>query len=903
MSSAPRSPTRSRPSSSVAQSRSAHSPNRSRGGSSAASAANGTSNAASKKDPISRPGAYSVTQTTSGPAQVLRVQVPQGVRPGSEFTVQHARRSVRVRCPITSGPGKTLQITVPPEPIKERKRLIAAKLTAADGLGGGGCEEMTAEVVKSNEKRMEKYREWQKQQQISSKKEPQTTPTAAPPPPLPSINEQASKSPKREPPKQIQNSPSSTTKSSDRPKAFLVTIPPDIHPGMPFTIDVQGKRYVIPCPPDAGPGKKVKIVPPRSRANSSAGNNNNDSSTSVGNRSRANSAASVNTSNHSTAPNRSRADSSSSTGDLEEFSESSEMPIQQQPQPSKLQMFEVRVPAGVEPGQPFALLANGQRVLVTCPPNVQVGQKIRFNLPVTAQMVQNIQLQYENEKGSASGWCRTIRVSDLKFQWVRVTKHSGANEDSDESPSTLDESRRLLDVNAMNDFSFRKSAYGRHLTLLKGNDARLRTGILSWVPAKDATVDSKLVLHQKVLLSYADIAAIQQKPFADKLVWFEESLSKLLLIPWEEGHVKMYLRRTYLLQDSVDAIMALSRTQLRQRWRLEFVNEPAVDAGGVTREWFQLITEQIFDPNFGLWMSSANNQACSTINPTSEISCPSDHLIYFRFLGRMMGRALLDRQLIHGHLVRSLYKHILGWPITFDDLAAQDEEYYNSLHALTEMDEDTLEALCLDFTVTEELFGAHQTIDLVPNGADIDVTKDNLVEYLEANLRYHMLEHTRPQLTELLLGFFDVVPESVLTVFDSHELELILCGLPTIDMEDWEANTKYAGHFKDLEEKHKVVKWFWEVVRNDFDQEMKARLLQFVTGTSGVPSRGFSVLQGNDGNIKKFCLQGVEGGVHTYPRAHTCFNRLDLPLYQGKGELRSRLKTAITLSAVGFDMD
>jgi len=546
-----------------------------------------------------------------------------------------------------------------------------------------------------------------------------------------------------------------------------------------------------------------------------------------------------------------------------------------------MQMFEVRVPAGVEPGQPFALSANGQRVLVTCPPNVQVGQKIRFNLPVTQQMVQSIQLQYDNSnnKGSASGWYRTIRVSDLKFQWVRVTHHSNNDnkndiqyDNSSNAATTndavdIDKSRRLLDVNAMNDFEFTKSAYGRHLTLLKGNDARLRTGILSWVPAKDATVDSKLVLHQKVLLSYADIASIQSKPFSEKLVWFEESLAKLLLIPWEDGHVKMYLRRSHLLQDSVDAVMSLSRTQLRQRWRLEFAKEPAVDAGGLTREWFQLITQQLFDANFGLWLPSANNQACSTINPVSDVSCPNDHLVYYRFLGRVMGRALLDRQLIHGHLVRSLYKHILGWPITFDDLAAQDEDYTNSLRALTEMDAETLEGMCLDFTVTEELFGARQVVELVPGGADIEVTKSNLADYLEANLRYQMLERTRLQLTELLLGFFDVVPEPVLTVFDSHELELILCGLPTIDMDDWEANTKYSGKFKDKGADHNVVKWFWEIIRDDFDAELKARLLQFVTGTSGVPSRGFSVLQGNDGNIKKFCLQGVDVSVHGYPRA------------------------------------
>ena len=84
---------------------------------------------------------------------------------------------------------------------------------------------------------------------------------------------------------------------------------------------------------------------------------------------------------------------------------------------------------------------------------------------------------------------------------------------------------------------------------------------------------------------------------------------------------------------------------------------------------------------------------------------------------------------------------------------------------------------------------------------------------------------------------------------------------------------------------------------------MKARLLQFVTGTSGVPSRGFGVLQGNDGNIKKFAIHGVDRNVYVYPRAHTCFNRIDLPNYSSKKELYEKLKQAITMSAVGFDME
>merc|ERR1719446_1724518 len=211
--------------------------------------------------------------------------------------------------------------------------------------------------------------------------------------------------------------------------------------------------------------------------------------------------------------------------------------------------------------------------------------------------------------------------------------------------------------------------------------------------------------------------------------------------------------------------------------------------------------------------------------------------------------------------------------------------------------------MCLDFTVTEERMGARQEIDLCENGSMKEVTNDNLEQYLEANLKYRMLNRTKPQLTELLLGFFDVVPEAPLTVFDANELELILCGLPEIDMDDWQRNTNYSGSCEARGKSTPVVQWFWEIVKEDFDPEMRARLLQFVTGTSGVPSRGFSVLQGIDGNIKKFTVHGVDTNQYVYPRAHTCFNRIDLPLYSKKDELRERLKAAITLSGVGFDME
>lgn len=761
-----------------------------------------------------------MTRNATGPTQVFRVNVPPGVHPGTEFQVYAGTRVVRVRCPPDSRPGQSLQITIPPDPVVTQNLLGMAPLTAGEGAGGGGAVPMNGQTVAVNRNALERDESGRSLSDSPGGNDPAEEASShhAPPPP------------------------------PHQPAAYMVTVPPNVRPGMQFPVSVNAQQLMVTCPPNARPGVSVRIVPPpppvqgtsldrppepRQQAPSSSGNASNQTVTRT----------------------------------------------------ITTQMFEVVVPPGVRPGQPFTLIAGGQRVLVTCPNNAVPGQKIRFQLPVARQpsktkLIESVKLSYDGD----AGWSRTIRVTDMKFQWIRV----------DESGS------HAGGVDISKGFDIKHSAYVRKLSFLEGNDSRMRTGVLSLVPAGEAAVDSRIVVNNRDLVSYADIADAQGKTFDGKTAWFQETCSRLTS-DWDDGHMRINVRRSSLLHDSVDAVMSLGREDLRKIWRFEFIGEMGIDAGGLAREWFQLVTEQIFDPDRGLWLSGSGNQMCMRVNPASEVSCPEDHLIYFRFLGRVIGKALFDRQLVSGHMARHMYKHILGWPITFDDLELADEEYYKSLKQLTEIDDVSL--MCLDFTVTEETLGVKKEIELIPGGSDVEVTNENLPEYLEANLKYRMLDRIKPQLTELLLGFFDVIPEPLLTVFDFQELELLTCGLPEIDLDDWTRNTLYSGSFQRAGGKHQVCRWFWQVVREEFDRETQARLLQFVTGTSGVPSRGFSVLQGSDGNIRKFTIHGVEPGTLLYPRAHTCFNRIDLPLYKSKHDLHEKLKLAVTMLATGFDIE
>jgi len=508
------------------------------------------------------------------------------------------------------------------------------------------------------------------------------------------------------------------------------------------------------------------------------------------------------------------------------------------------------------------------------------------------------------------GWSRTTRITDMKFTWIRVDADGALQETSTYTQNGLD--------------VLNKMAYVRSLKFLKGNDERMRTGQLTLIHASDSSVASSIrrcdledpgglhnqtaaltVKQKEVVVGYADLTDVQtNKQFEEKVKWFQDTCRNKLMIPWEEGHLRIAVRRSNLLPDAVDAIMSLGPKDLRKVWRIDFLGEEGIDAGGLAKEFFEEVTREIFDADNGLWLTgNQENQMCMKINPASGVSCPEDHLVYFRFLGRMMGRALFGGYFVGGHMVQYMYKHILGWPVTFGDLENVDSELYNNLKSLMEMPEDQVEYIGYDFTATEEVLGVKKVVELVENGANIDLNGENRAEYLEAYLRYAMLDRIKLQVTELLLGFYDVVPETLLTVFDFQELELTLCGLPQIDIDDWKLNTLYTGIFEKDKESNVVCRWFWDVVRNDFDREMKARLLQFVTGSSGVPTRGFEVLQAGDGNIKKFTIQGVALKDAMYPRAHTCFNRIDLPNYKSKKDLAEKLRLAVSTSATGFYME
>lgn len=395
-------------------------------------------------------------------------------------------------------------------------------------------------------------------------------------------------------------------------------------------------------------------------------------------------------------------------------------------------------------------------------------------------------------------------------------------------------------------------------------------------------------------ISEQDLEILEQVaalPFKDKYAWFLEQTSALIK-PWEDGHLKMRVHRENILVESMEQLLGVQMEHIHMPLRIEFIGEVAIDAGGLEREWFALVTDRLFDETIGLFMCAHVDSLAYVINPNS-VEASADHLLYFRGAGRLLGRALLEGQLMKAHLALPVLKHLLGVPISFSDLEFYDMEVHKSLQWMKE--HDGVDALCLDFSVTNrKLNGEVEVLDLKENGRNIEVTDANKHEYVYLRLRHLMLDSFAEQLQHLMAGVFEVIPQELILVFDYQELELVLCGVPSIDVADWQAHTQVSDELPE-----EVLAWFWEIV-TAFSDEERARLLQFTTGSSRVPVQGFKALTSYDGRICHFTLKAVPFPENAYPRAHTCFNRIDLPVYKTKKEMEEVLSLVINMEVTGF---
>ncbi|XP_045785634.1 uncharacterized protein LOC123881104 isoform X3 [Maniola jurtina] len=408
--------------------------------------------------------------------------------------------------------------------------------------------------------------------------------------------------------------------------------------------------------------------------------------------------------------------------------------------------------------------------------------------------------------------------------------------------------------------------------------------IMSYVPATGCATAEPSPVASPAATRSTRAPAPQRRDFEAKLRAFYRKLESKGY-GQGPGKLKLHIRRDHLLEDAFRRIMSCSKKELQKgKLCVLWDGEEGLDYGGPSREFFFLLSRELFNPYYGLFEYSANDTYTVHVSPMSAFV--DNHHEWFRFSGRVLGLALVHGYLLEAWFTRALYRALLRLPPALEDVDALDAQFAASLRWLQSA--RCVSSLELTFAVSERLAdGRVLERELKTGGRDVPVTERNKKEYLEKLVRWRVERGVAEQSEWLVRGFHEVVDPRLVGAFDARELELVIAGAPELDVADWRNNTEYRGGYHDA---HPVILCFWQAI-DRFTNEQRLRLVQFVTGTSSIPYEGFSALRGSTGP-RRFCIERW-GRIESLPRAHTCFNRLDLPPYPTLQLLHEKLLLAV----------
>lgn len=353
------------------------------------------------------------------------------------------------------------------------------------------------------------------------------------------------------------------------------------------------------------------------------------------------------------------------------------------------------------------------------------------------------------------------------------------------------------------------------------------------------------------------------------------------------------ISRENILEDAYNSFNIVGerfKAKLSVTFTNEFGPEAGIDGGGITKEFLTSVSEEaIKSEKYSLFQANDKYE----LYPSTQIN--SEKLKYLYFLGKIVGKCIYDRVLIDVQFADFFLKKILNYSnhytSLFDDLQSLDSSLYQNLVKLLAMDADELAAIDLRFELTDTSSGANRTIELIPNGSNIKVKKENVLKYLVLIADFKLNKTLFKQTSAFHRGLSVMIAPHWMEMFNSGELQMLISGGgKDVDLADLKDNTEYGGF--SLEDP--TIQYFWEILA-EFEPEQRLSFLKFVTSVPQAPLQGFSTLE------PRFGIRNTGSDVTRLPTASTCVNLLKLPNYGDKELLRQKLLYAINAGA-GFDL-
>lgn len=347
----------------------------------------------------------------------------------------------------------------------------------------------------------------------------------------------------------------------------------------------------------------------------------------------------------------------------------------------------------------------------------------------------------------------------------------------------------------------------------------------------------------------------------------------------------------------MQALQQAAPADLQRQIKIVFQGEEGQDAGGVSREFFRLLGEQLFSLQSQLFDAHVAEEARVL---WFDLCSPRDSCDFW-LVGVIVGLAVYNN--LPGLDVRfptCTFKKLMGEPLGMEDLVEVQPALAGSFRALLgwQPPEGTAAAdasglfenlFCLYFEVSYEGHGETHTVELKPGGKDIAVTLSNREEFVRLYCEWSLEGSVARQFEPFKKGFSRICDSPLFQALSGAELAQIVLGESDLDLEDLRTGARYEGFREDSD----YIAGFWEIL-GSFDLPQRRSFLAFVTGSNRAPV----------GGLKELVLQVQRNGSEDLrlPLAHTCFNTLLLPEYSSLERLSEALLLAIENSE-GFGLE
>eukprot|EP00803_Ostreobium_quekettii_P009976 evm.model.scf_2796.2 EVM.evm.TU.scf_2796.2 scf_2796:5567-19194(-) len=359
--------------------------------------------------------------------------------------------------------------------------------------------------------------------------------------------------------------------------------------------------------------------------------------------------------------------------------------------------------------------------------------------------------------------------------------------------------------------------------------------------------------------------------------------------------LEVRIRRDHILYDSLSQIRSRRldrKDDLKKPLKVTFISngveEEGQDEGGLSKEFFQLLTQELFREEYGMFVYDEETRTFWIKQQSFET------MAEFELVGNILGLAIYNGVILDVHFALVMYKKLMAKivdniEITFQDLKDAMPELGRGLQQLLDFEGDVEETFLRTFEVEYDYFGEIKTYSLKPDGGSVPVTNANRTEYVDLYTKWALVDSVAPQFDAIAHGFLEVAGGPSMRLFRYEELELLVCGLPHLDFTALQQGAKYEGGYH---ADHPVIRNFWDVVLG-WPLDQKKRFLAFATGCDRAPV----------GGLGRLTLQVHRSGVdeERLPSSHTCFNIVLLPEYATRERLAERLAFAVD-NAQGFGL-